>query len=205
MSIMAEKEFKNENLKHYVIYKIVDNETQKAVYVGQTTKTLRERFYIHCTQKGKAMYEPISLHGKDNFSIVAIDESNSKKEALLKEAFWTLAMSQDNHLYNDDIASIPSQKHRDKLSRSNIGKHNHKGCNNPMFGKRFTDDEKMRMSSTQKRKKVLCVTTGEVFEGIGIAARKYNVHSANISNCCKGRCKSTGNINGEKLVWEYYV
>lgn len=202
---MAKKELKNENLKCYVIYKIVDNKTNNTVYVGQTTLTLQRRYYIHCTQKGKAMYEPISLYGKDNFSIVAIDETNSKKEASLKEEFWTLFISKNNHLYNDDIAHIPSQKHRDKLSKSNIGKHNHNGCNNPMFGKRFTDEEKMLMSSTQKRKKVLCVTTGEVFDGIGIAARKYDVRSSNVSNCCIGRCKSAGNVNGEKLVWEYYV
>ena len=53
--------------------------------------------------------------------------------------------------------------------------------------------------------KVICVTTGEIFEKIRIASEKYNIASTHISAVCKRKRKSAGKHpeTGQKLVWMY--
>lgn len=53
------------------------------------------------------------------------------------------------------------------------------------------------------KKKVRCITTGEEFECINDAARKYNISDSCIIRCCKGRQEYTGRLTGQKLQWEY--
>lgn len=56
-----------------------------------------------------------------------------------------------------------------------------------------------------KSKKIKCITTGETFGGIREACRKYNIHSSDVSKCCRGKLNYVGKhpITGEKLVWQY--
>lgn len=54
------------------------------------------------------------------------------------------------------------------------------------------------------RRKVLCITTGEAFEMVADAARKYQVAANCISRCCRNKSKYAGTLpSGEKLAWEY--
>lgn len=55
-------------------------------------------------------------------------------------------------------------------------------------------------------KKVICVTTGDVYDSIIEIERKYGINHAGISACCIGKRKSAGKhpVTGEKLVWKYY-
>ena len=51
---------------------------------------------------------------------------------------------------------------------------------------------------------VICVTTGEIFDTIKDAVKKYKVHSTNISQCCRGNIKHTGKLpDGTPLEWQY--
>jgi len=57
------------------------------------------------------------------------------------------------------------------------------------------------------RKKVICVTTGQIFESIMDASIKLNIKEASISQCCKNknyRTAGKSEITGEKLVWLFY-
>ncbi len=56
------------------------------------------------------------------------------------------------------------------------------------------------------KKKVICLTTGEIFGYIRDASEKYKINSSNISTTCGGKAKSAGKhpITGEKLIWMYY-
>ncbi len=60
-------------------------------------------------------------------------------------------------------------------------------------------------SKSASARKVICVTTGEMFDCIKEASEKTGVSRANICECCKGKRKSAGNhpITKEKLVWKY--
>lgn len=55
-----------------------------------------------------------------------------------------------------------------------------------------------------KSKKVICITTKEVFETITEGSKKYNISRQTLTDCCRHRRESAGNINGIKLVWMYY-
>lgn len=63
-----------------------------------------------------------------------------------------------------------------------------------------------RVVNKEKRKKILCKTTGEIFESQLAAAKAYDISPASIISCCKGRREYGGKIKetGEKLVWAYY-
>lgn len=122
---------------------------------------------------------------------------------------------------------------KEKLSIINTGKtlsettkkkisNSLKGENNPNFGKSLSfetkekiskankgrvlsEETKKKISENAKAMKVICVTTGEIFEKIRIASEKYNIASTHISAVCRGKRKSAGKHpeTGEKLVWMY--
>ena len=51
--------------------------------------------------------------------------------------------------------------------------------------------------------KVICITTGIVFDSMKEASHCYKVHRACIGDCCKGRQKTAGKLNGVPLKWMY--
>lgn len=51
--------------------------------------------------------------------------------------------------------------------------------------------------------KVICITTGIIFDSIKEASNYYKVHRACIGDCCKGRQKTAGKLNGIPLKWMY--
>ena len=63
--------------------------------------------------------------------------------------------------------------------------------------------ECLRKATNACKKKVRCITTGEEFECINDAVRKYKIADSSIIRCCKGRVKYTGVRSGQKLQWEY--
>ena len=81
------------------------------------------------------------------------------------------------------------------------------------LGKTHTEESKKKMSKARSGKnnplarKVICVTTNEIFDTLKEGADKYNIKSSShITNCCKGDRKSCGKhpITGEPLRWKYY-
>jgi hypothetical protein len=57
-----------------------------------------------------------------------------------------------------------------------------------------------------KKRKVKCITTGEIFESVSDAERYYNIKSGSgsISKCCSGKQKHAIILEeGTKLQWEY--
>lgn len=61
-----------------------------------------------------------------------------------------------------------------------------------------------QMSIEKIKRKVRCITTGEVFDSIRDASKRYGIKSPiNIIDACKGRCLHAGRIGSERLTWEY--
>lgn len=53
--------------------------------------------------------------------------------------------------------------------------------------------------------KVVCVTTGEIFQSITDAEKEYKIHNENICKACKGLYDYTGMLaDGTPLRWRYY-
>ena len=62
----------------------------------------------------------------------------------------------------------------------------------------------VRKAQESHKKPVRCITTGKEFGSIYEAATYYGMHNgSNIINCCRGKRKSAGKLNGVKLCWEY--
>lgn len=53
-------------------------------------------------------------------------------------------------------------------------------------------------------KKVICLNTLEIFNTMKEACDKYSVNINSMVSCCKGKRKSAGKLEGNKLVWMYY-
>jgi len=54
-------------------------------------------------------------------------------------------------------------------------------------------------------KKIICITTNEIFNSMYKAGEKYGVDVSGISNCCKGNYSYAGALqDGTKLKWAYY-
>lgn len=71
-----------------IIYKIT-NKLNGKVYIGQTIRTLTERWYGHCNAPtDMAIHNAIKKYGKENFTIEQIDEANDRDELDRKEIYW---------------------------------------------------------------------------------------------------------------------
>lgn len=65
----------------------------------------------------------------------------------------------------------------------------------------FTKEKQIRKTNAVK---IRCITTGEVFNSMEEARKKYNT-GKHISSCCTGKRKYAGKLeDGTKLQWEYY-
>lgn len=77
--------------------------------------------------------------------------------------------------------------------------------------KKLSEKHKKNISKSIKgnknprARKILCITTGEIFSYIEEVEEKYNIKTSGISACCRGDRKSAGKhpITGEKMVWKY--
>ena len=75
-----------------------------------------------------------------------------------------------------------------------------------MLGKKHsaeTIDKIKEIRLLKYARSVTCVTTGEMFDSVNRAAYYYNIHSSNIVQCCKGKLKHTGKLDGKPLEWQY--
>lgn len=68
------------------------------------------------------------------------------------------------------------------------------GCNNPNSG----NGEKVSGGKNGRAKKVLCITTGEIFECARDAEKKYSIGRGQVADCCRGAQKTSKNME-----WKY--
>ena len=101
------------------------------------------------------------------------------------------------------------EEHKKKISEKMKGKN--AGEKNGMFGKNsFENKTKEEMETIGKKisekvsRKVICITTGKIFNSMKEASNYYNIlNLSNISGCCRGELKSASKLNGERLKWKY--
>lgn len=124
----------------------------------------------------------------------------NKKNNKLSNLEWSTNQENQQHAYNTGLHVI-TEGTKKKMSKARKGK-------------QFAEEHKRKLSENHadfkgekhpKARKVICITTCEIFDYIGEAQEKYNVDQSNISKCCRGKQKSAGKhpVTGEKLVWRY--
>ena len=92
-----------------------------------------------------------------------------------------------------------SEEQKEYLSKINLG------ANHPQYGtKKPEHSKRMAGANSPTAKKIICLTTGEVFECAKYAEQKYKTTNSNILKCCRGVQKFAGRLDdGTKLIWEY--
>ena len=69
---------------------------------------------------------------------------------------------------------------------------------------KLKNKNKIKVDKEKKDHRIICITTKKVFNSIKEAGEYYNINQGNICDCCRGKYKSAGKLNGVKLVWMYY-
>lgn len=181
--------------------------------------TLETRQKMSLNRKGKTAGEKNPLYGKHH-----TPEAKAKIRAYAKnrppEVLKKISAANTGHKITEETRLKLSLAHKGLLI----------GEKNPMFGRKHTKEAKEKISSANKfpkphseehkknislakigkkmgkdhpnAVKVLCINTGEIFDAISIARRKYNAR--NIPACCRGKLKSSGySESGTRLKWKY--
>ena len=202
-----------------IIYKITNNINGK-VYIGQTIRTLDERIREHKRFKKSLISKAFRKYGFKNFIFEIIDNADSIEELNDKECKWI-------KLYNCIVPLGYNQcegggntlgfHHReDSKSKMSVNKANKKtGKDNSFYGKTHSNEQKAKWSEQRRGrtlseewieklrkshfKKVINLDTGEIFESIKEAAKKYNTDSTHITKVCKGKGITTCGCR-----WQYY-
>ena len=153
-----------------IIYKIT-NKSNGKIYIGQTVGTLQARWKKHIRSKDDSKFHrAIRKYGADKFTVEQIDVACSIEELNEKEKYWI-------SYYN----SIQSGYNMTEGGRSGA------------VDMKRTEETKQKISkaiSGSKHwhsKKVRNIDTGEVFDTVSEAAKKYNTSKSNIVGCCNGR------------------
>ena len=114
------------------IYGIYSKHHEKYVYIGQTIKTIQERYSGHIratfeNRKNKLespLYNSIRKYGKDNFTVEEIDTATSIEELNEKEQFYidkykTFHITNSTGCYNLTMGGgnfVPCELTKHKLS-----------------------------------------------------------------------------------------
>jgi group I intron endonuclease len=144
-----------------IIYKIT-NIVNNKVYIGQTQKTLEERFKHHVNfakkdyrSKDICFARAIRKYGENNFIIEKIDEADSKELLNEKEKYWINFYDSFKSGYNSTLGGDGGntyrgrseklmQKTKAKLSRANLGikNGNHRSikCKSVLTGREIVFD-----------------------------------------------------------------
>lgn len=203
-----------------IIY-LYTNKKNGKKYVGQTNEEKR-RLQEHVRKNVTVFDRAVTKYGIESFDYKVIDSAKTQEEANEKEMFWIKKLnSKAPNGYNmTDGGETSSGYHhtyeaRKKMSLTKKSTMYGVGKNNNFYGKHHTAEtrEKMRKAWTKERKektvKILMAhhhtqnvrnkTTGKEFASIKEAADFYNLKATHISRVLKGKRKTTGGFEWERI------
>lgn len=182
---------KNEWIDYRELYQINRNGKIKSLNYNRTgkEKILKERknqkgyLLINLFKNGKG--KQFQIHRIVSFMFIENDDKINKIEVNHK----------DENKSNNCVENLEWCTHK---YNTNYGNRNEK-ISKLQKGKKISEEHKQKVS-----KKIICITTGEIFNSMREAERKTGVPSNRICECCKEKRKSAGKSEtGEKLVWRY--
>ena len=150
------------------------------------------REYLREINKGKHYSEETKKKQSNSQKERWKNMSNERKEELGN------IFSKNVKKYWDNVDKEAKKERFKHVSETRIKNGTAKGENNPMHGKNRSEETKRRMSE-KLSKKVINITTGEIFNSIKDGAKKYGLIPNSISNCCNGKYKTSGGFKWIKL------
>lgn len=181
-------------------------------YIGITSVEPKRRWLSGTGYKNNDyFYKAIKKYGWENIKHKILFTGLSKEDACAKEIELIARYKSDNRKYGYNISSgglvtSLAPETRKKLSEL------HKGCLNPMYGKKprtvfkkgcIPVNKGVPMSEEQKKKLsklIICVETNTLYYGAREAQRLTGISYSSISNCLRNKSKTAG-----KMHWEYVI
>lgn len=191
------------------IYKI-KNLVNGKVYIGQTIKKPEYRLSRHkkqlstCTHNNKHLQNAYYKYGENNFKVSIIErvEINNLDD---REKYWIGFYKSKDGVYNIEGGGNKN-KFIPEETKKRISIAVKKALKRPeVIEKHRINAIKNRAGGNGNAKKVICISTGEIFNSIIEAADKYNLTISDISKNCTGERDSAGfHKNGITLQFAYY-
>jgi len=117
---------------------LIRNDTNNDIYIGKTTKTIKERFNQHLynakkyTEIQTHLYRAIRKYGDHNFSVSPLEENISSDILNEKERYWISELKPSYNMTDGGDGGLTfsiTEEYRKKVSEK------YSGSGNPMFGK----------------------------------------------------------------------
>ena len=193
-----------------VIYKI-ENLVNGKVYIGQTRVGFEKRKKQHIHElknnihNNDYMQKSWNKYGKENFKFSIVEECILDKLDEL-EVKWIAYYKNSVGVYNLDSGGNKNKKFSE-YSLKKMSEASKKNWNNPKYSNRlrkiFANIHGGKNNINAR--KVICINTGEIFETLNEASKKYNINIQAISKVCTGKYISAGfHSNGIPLQFAYY-
>ena len=194
------KKFKYRLRKHFSGKQYIDNALRKngingfKKYVYYIPENLLDYFEVEMIKK-------LNTIAPNGYNLESGGNKNKHHCKETKRKMSEAKKGKDNPMYGKKGENHPMYgKHHTEETRKKLSKI-HKG-------KILSEETKRKMSEARKGKykganhpqarKIICIETGEIFNTITQAAEKYKLHATSITQCCKGKLKTSG-----KKTWRY--
>ena len=179
------------NIKHEILYESNDKDQIEKL----ERKYITEIYHSNCIEFGYNLANGGNYKGRDNK--ISIDKRVKKLKGQKR------SIEQKANISKAHIGIKCTEEQKKKMSK--IMSKKYIGKNNPMYGKKLTNSHKEILFSailaTRKRKRVLCVETGKIFESVTLAGKEIGLSRKDFSNlsCVIGKQNRT--CRG--YHWEY--
>lgn len=188
-----------------IIYKIT-NLINNKIYIGQTCRTLSQRWKEHCSKRSGCTYlhNAIMKYGKENFKVEQIDIAISKEDLDYKESYY---IEYFNSIvpngYNLNSGGSSGRKVSNIVcEKIKENHHNISGENNPMYGVK-RPEVGIRNKLTKGKRVCQYSLNGNLiaeYSTIREAERITGIDNGWISGCCKGK---RGYKTAGSFIWKY--
>lgn len=143
-----------------IIYKIT-NKINGKVYIGQTIRSLKARWYEHCNDERRTFYRAIKKYGKENFIVEQIDSAETQQELDIKEGNWIAFYDSTNKTKGYNLSSggehpMITDEFRQKCSDAHKGilhtEESKRKIGNAHRGKIVSEETRRKISEAHKGK-----------------------------------------------------
>jgi group I intron endonuclease len=164
----------------YIVYKVT-NQINGYIYIG-ITNNFQQRIREHksCANSNKYKYQSrfynaIRKYGFENFKFEILETVENRKKLEEREIYWI-------KYYNSTDKKVGYN-----ITKGGTGGKTHdiSGKNNPMYGRRYTEEEKRRIGEYSKGRKASEETRKKISEALK-GKQKTEEHRKNLSKSNKG-------------------
>lgn len=178
--------------KHYIkLFDSIENGYNCAVggtngNIGGLSPNAKEIICLNTKQVFPSELEACSFYNINRGNVLANCRNEQRTSGIFngKPLIW---------MFLEDYKRATDEEIQEKINEANKPKKILKGKEHPMFGK------------VANKKKIICITTGKIFNTVKEGADYYNCCRIGISNCCKGKRTTCGRDDyGNELIWLFY-